>query len=84
MTYSVRNIVIALVLAAVAAGLVILYTGNVQKQAHNSQQNVTVVVAKSAIAAAVPSRISSTRTRSRRARSSSATSCRVHTPRLAR
>ena len=35
MTYSVRNIVIALVLAAVAAGLVILYTGNVQKQAHD-------------------------------------------------
>ena len=32
MTYSVRNIVIALVLAAVAAGLVILYTGNVTKQ----------------------------------------------------
>jgi Flp pilus assembly protein CpaB len=54
MTYSVRNIVIALVLAAVAAGLVILYTGNVQKQAHDSQQNVTVVVAKSAIAAGSP------------------------------
>lgn len=54
MTYSVRNIVIALVLAAVAAGLVILYTGNVQKQAHDSQQNVTVVVAKSAVAAGSP------------------------------
>jgi Flp pilus assembly protein CpaB len=54
MTYSVRNIVIALVLAAVAAGLVILYTGNVKKQAHDSQQNVTVVVAKSAIAAGSP------------------------------
>ena len=54
MTYSVRNIVIALVLAAVAAGLVILYTGNVQKQAHDSQQNVTVVVAKSAIPAGSP------------------------------
>ena len=54
MTYSVRNIVIALVLAAVAAGLVILYTGNVQKQAHDSQQNVTVVVAKSAISAGSP------------------------------
>ena len=54
MTYSVRNIVIALVLAAVAAGLVILYTGNVTKQAHDSQQNVTVVVAKSAIAAGSP------------------------------
>ncbi|HYX84009.1 MAG TPA: Flp pilus assembly protein CpaB [Gaiellales bacterium] len=54
MTYSVRNIVIALVLAAVAAGLVILYTGNVQKQAHDSQQNVTVVVAKASIAAGTP------------------------------
>lgn len=54
MTYSVRNIVIALVLAAVAAGLVILYTGNVQKQAHDQQQNVTVVVAKTAIAAGTP------------------------------
>jgi Flp pilus assembly protein CpaB len=54
MTYSVRNIVIALVLAAVAAGLVILYTGNVKKQAHDSQQNVTIVVAKSAIAAGSP------------------------------
>ena len=32
MTYNVRNIVIALVLAAVAALLVIVYTGNVQKQ----------------------------------------------------
>ena len=38
MTYSVRNIVIALVLAAVAAGLVILYTGNVKKQAHDSSR----------------------------------------------
>src|SRR5919201_2516755 len=54
MTYSVRNIVIALVLAAVAAGLVILYTGNVQKQAHDSQKNVTFVVAKSAIPAGSP------------------------------
>jgi pilus assembly protein CpaB len=54
MTYSVRNIVIALVLAAVAAGLVILYTGNVTKRAHDSQQNVTIVVAKSAIPAGSP------------------------------
>jgi Flp pilus assembly protein CpaB len=54
MTYSVRNIVIALVLAAVAAGLVILYTGNVTKQAHDQQQNVTVVVAKQAIQAGTP------------------------------
>jgi Flp pilus assembly protein CpaB len=56
MTYSVRNIVIALVLAAVAAGLVILYTGNVTKQAHDQQQNVTVVVAKQAIQAGTPIR----------------------------
>ena len=38
MTYNVRNIAIALVLAGIAAFLVIMYTGNVQKQAHNSQQ----------------------------------------------
>jgi Flp pilus assembly protein CpaB len=56
MTYSVRNIVIALVLAAVAAGMVILYTGNVKKQAHDSQQNVTVVVAKTAIAGGSPTK----------------------------
>src|SRR4029079_10852050 len=54
MTYSVRNIVIALVLAAVAAGLGILCTAKVQKQPHDSQQTVTVVVAKSAIAAGSP------------------------------
>jgi Flp pilus assembly protein CpaB len=51
MTYSVRNIVIALVLAAVAAALVIMYTSNVQQQAQNSQKNVTVVVAKTDIPA---------------------------------
>ncbi len=45
MTYSVRNIVIAIALAAVAAVLVILYTGNVQQQAQKSQQSVTVLVA---------------------------------------
>ena len=41
MTYNVRNIAIALVLAGIAAFLVIMYTGNVQKQAHNSQQTTT-------------------------------------------
>ena len=51
MTYNVRNIVIALVLAAVAAFLVIMYTGNVQKQAHNSQQTTTVLVATADIPA---------------------------------
>ena len=51
MTYNVRNIVIALVLAAVAALLVIVYTGNVQKQANNSQDTVKVLVATTDIAA---------------------------------
>jgi Flp pilus assembly protein CpaB len=49
MTYSVRNIVIALALAAVAGILVVLYTGNVQKQATQNQSMVTVLVAKSEI-----------------------------------
>lgn len=51
MTYSVRNIVIALALAAVAGILVVLYTSNVQKQASQNQQTVTVLVAKSPIEA---------------------------------
>ena len=51
MTYNVRNIVIALVLAAVAALLVIVYTGNVQKQANNSQDTAKVLVATTDIAA---------------------------------
>jgi pilus assembly protein CpaB len=51
MTYSVRNIVIALGLAAVAGILVVLYTGKVQKQATQNQSMVTVVVAKSEIPA---------------------------------
>src|SRR5438477_4621734 len=45
MTYNVRNIAIALVLAGIAAFLVIMYTGNVQKQAKDSQQTTTVLVA---------------------------------------
>jgi pilus assembly protein CpaB len=45
MTYNVRNIAIALVLAGIAAFLVIMYTGNVQKQAHSSQQDTTVLIA---------------------------------------
>jgi Flp pilus assembly protein CpaB len=45
MTYNVRNIAIALVLAGIAAFLVIMYTGNVQKQAKDSQQTTSVLVA---------------------------------------
>jgi Flp pilus assembly protein CpaB len=45
MTYNVRNIAIALVLAGIAAFLVIAYTSNVQKQAHNSQQTTKVLEA---------------------------------------
>lgn len=45
MTYNVRNIAIALVLAGIAAFLVIMYTSNVQKQAHDSQQTTSVLVA---------------------------------------
>jgi pilus assembly protein CpaB len=51
MTYSVRNIVIALVLAAVAAVLVIMYTGSIKHQADKSQSTVTVLVAKQDIPA---------------------------------
>ncbi|MDX6521172.1 MAG: pilus assembly protein CpaB [Gaiellales bacterium] len=51
MTYNVRNIAIALVLAGIAAFLVIMYTGNVQKQAKDSQQATSVLVATSNIAA---------------------------------
>ena len=50
MTYSVRNIVIAVVLAVLAAVLVIMYTSNAQKQATSGQENVTVLVAKTDIA----------------------------------
>jgi pilus assembly protein CpaB len=45
MTYNVRNIAIALVLAGIAAFLVIMYTSNVQKQAHDAQQTTSVLVA---------------------------------------
>ena len=45
MTYNVRNIAIALVLAGIAAFLVIMYTGNVQKQATDSQKSTSVLVA---------------------------------------
>ncbi len=51
MTYNVRNIAIALVLAGVAAALVIMYTGNVQKQAKDSQQATSVLVATSDVPA---------------------------------
>jgi pilus assembly protein CpaB len=51
MTYSVRNIVIALVLAVVAAVLVIMYTGSIKNNADKSQSTVTVLVAKQDIPA---------------------------------
>jgi pilus assembly protein CpaB len=51
MTYNVRNIAIALVLAGIAAFLVIMYTSNVQKQAHSSQQATQVLVASADIPA---------------------------------
>jgi pilus assembly protein CpaB len=51
MTYNVRNIAIALVLAGIAAFLVIMYTGNVQKQAKSSQQTTSVLVASQDIPA---------------------------------
>jgi pilus assembly protein CpaB len=51
MTYNVRNIAIALVLAGIAAFLVIMYTGNVQKHAKSSQQATSVLVATADIPA---------------------------------
>ena len=49
MTYSVRNIAIALVLAAIAAVLVIYYTQGVQNKADQGSQSVNVVVATQTI-----------------------------------
>src|SRR3954451_12374133 len=54
MTYNVRNIAIALVLAAVAAFLVIAYTGDVQKKEKSSQQTVAVLRATQDIPAGTP------------------------------
>jgi pilus assembly protein CpaB len=54
MSYSVRNIVIALVLAVVAAGLVVMYTSNVKSQADKSIKTTTVVVSKGDIVAGTP------------------------------
>jgi Flp pilus assembly protein CpaB len=54
MSYSVRNIVIALVLAVVAAGLVVMYTSNVKSQADKSIKTTTVIVAKGDIVAGTP------------------------------
>jgi len=54
MSYSVRNIVIALVLAAVAAGLVIVYTSNVKSQADKSIKTTAVVVSKGDVVAGTP------------------------------
>jgi Flp pilus assembly protein CpaB len=54
MSYSVRNIVIALILAVVAAGLVIMYTSNVKHEADKSIRTTTVVVSKGDIVAGTP------------------------------
>ncbi len=51
MTYNVRNIAIALVLAAVAAFLVIAYTGDVKKQAKSQQETIGVLKAATDIPA---------------------------------
>ncbi len=51
MSYSVRNIAIALVLGVVAAALVVAYTGSVKNQAAGEQQTTTVLVATSQIEA---------------------------------
>lgn len=54
MSYSVRNIVIALILAVVAAGLVIMYTSNVKHEADRSIKTTTVVVSKGDVVAGTP------------------------------
>jgi Flp pilus assembly protein CpaB len=54
MSYSVRNIVIALILAVVAAGLVIMYTSNVKHDADKSIKTTTVVVSKGDVVAGTP------------------------------
>src|SRR5436853_7225543 len=54
MSYTVRNIVIALVLAVVAAGLVVMYTSNVKHQADQSLKTTTVVVSKGDVVAGSP------------------------------
>jgi Flp pilus assembly protein CpaB len=54
MSYSVRNIVIALILAVAAAGLVIMYTSNVKHEADKSIKTTTVVVSKGDIVAGTP------------------------------
>jgi pilus assembly protein CpaB len=53
-SYSVRNIAIALVLGIAAAALVAVYAGNVRSQAAGQQQTTTVLVATSEIAAGTP------------------------------
>ena len=54
MSYSVRNIVIALILAVAAAGLVIMYTSNVKHNADRSIKTTTVVVSKGDVVAGTP------------------------------
>jgi Flp pilus assembly protein CpaB len=51
MTYNVRNIAIALVLAAIAAFMVIAYTGDVKKKANSRQDTVSVLKATTDIPA---------------------------------
>src|SRR3954452_24111029 len=51
MTYYKRNNEMELVMAGIAAILVIMCTGNVQKQAHNSQETTSVLVATADIPA---------------------------------
>jgi Flp pilus assembly protein CpaB len=54
MSYSVRNIVIALILAVAAAGLVIMYTSNVKHEADKSIKTTAVVVSKGDVVAGTP------------------------------
>jgi Flp pilus assembly protein CpaB len=51
MTYNVRNIALAVVLAAIAGFLVIAYVGKVQKQAVSGRETVQVLVAAHAVPA---------------------------------
>jgi Flp pilus assembly protein CpaB len=54
MSYSVRNIAIALVLALAAAALVITYTGRVKEEASSQQATTPVLVATTEIPAGTP------------------------------
>jgi pilus assembly protein CpaB len=54
MTYSVRNIAIALALAAIAAVAVVLYTSSYKEQVTRDQERVAVMVASQDIPAGTP------------------------------